>query len=198
MKSGFTLLEVLIALLAAALISIMSFDFLANTIFLKERIDNSISNDSKHSKAIHLMRLDMIQAVPFKLKDQNYNNLNNVFIGSNEERILTFVSLSSSDISITNSKLRRIIYRVKDRNLVRTTTLANNENVVLSEEILLSNIDKFQIYFGDSLDDMTDIYPGISVAENSSFPQFVVLNYEINERAFSQIMGFFRWKGDLY
>ncbi len=192
MKSGFTLLEVLIALLAAALISIMSFDFLANTIFLKERIDNSISNDSKHSKAIHLMRLDMIQAVPFKLKDQNYNNLNNVFIGSNEERILTFVSLSSSDISITNSKLRRIIYRVKDRNLVRTTTLANNENVVLSEEILLSNIDKFQIYFGDSLDDMTDIYPGISVAENSSFPQFVVLNYEINERAFSQIMGFFR------
>lgn len=192
MKSGFTLLEVLIALLAAALISIMSFDFLANTIFLKERIDNSISNDSKHSKAIHLMRLDMIQAVPFKLKDQNYNNLNNVFIGSNEERILTFVSLSSSDISITNSKLRRIIYRVKDRNIVRTTTLANNENVVLSEEILLSNIDKFQIYFGDSLDDMTDIYPGISVAENSSFPQFVVLNYEINERAFSQIMGFFR------
>ncbi len=192
MKSGFTLLEVLIALLAAALISIMSFDFLANTIFLKERIDNSISNDSKHSKAIHLMRLDMIQAVPFKLKDQNYNNLNNVFIGSNEERILTFVSLSSSDISITNSKLRRIIYRVKDRNLVRTTTLANNENVVLSEEILLSNIDKFQIYFGDSLDDMTDIYPGISVAENLSFPQFVVLNYEINERAFSQVMGFFR------
>jgi len=192
MKSGFTLLEVLIALLAAALISIMSFDFLANTIFLKERIDNSISNDSKHSKAIHLMRLDMIQAVPFKLKDQNYNNLNNVFIGSNEERILTFVSLSSSDISITNSKLRRIIYRVKDRNLVRTTTLANNENVVLSEEILLSNIDKFQIYFGDSLDDMTDIYPGISVAENSSFPQFVVLNYEINERVYSQIMGFFR------
>ena len=192
MKSGFTLLEVLIALLAAALISIMSFDFLANTIFLKERIDNSISNDSKHSKAIHLMRLDMIQAVPFKLKDQNYNNLNNVFIGSNEERILTFVSLSSSDISITNSKLRRIIYRVKDRNLVRTTTLANNENVVLSEEILLSNIDKFQIYFGDSLDDMTDIYPGISVAENLSFPQFVVLSYEINERAFSQVMGFFR------
>jgi len=192
MKSGFTLIEVLIALLAAALISIMSFDFLANTIFLKERIDNSISNDSKHSKAIHLMRLDMIQAVPFKLKDQNYNNLNNVFIGSNEERILTFVSLSSSDISITNSKLRRIIYRVKDRNLVRTTTLANNENVVLSEEILLSNIDKFQIYFGDSLDDMTDIYPGISVAENLSFPQFVVLNYEINERAFSQVMGFFR------
>ena len=46
MKNGFTLLEVLIALLAAALISIMSFDFLSNTVFLKERIDKSIVNDS--------------------------------------------------------------------------------------------------------------------------------------------------------
>ena len=192
MKSGFTLLEVLIALLAAALISIMSFDFLANTIFLKERIDDSIANDSKHSKAIHLMRLDMIQAIPFKLKDQNYNSLNNVFLGSNEDRILTFVSLSSSDASITNSKLRRIIYRIKDKNLIRTSTLANNENVVLSEEILLSNIDNFRISFGDSLDDMTDIYPGLNIVENKSFPQFVALNYEINERKFSQIMGFFR------
>ena len=111
MKNGFTLLEVLIALLAASLISIMSFDFLSNTIFLKERIDNSISNNSKHSKAIHLMRLDMIQAIPFELKDQNFNNLNNVFIGSNEERILTFVSLNSSDTASSNSMLRRIIYR---------------------------------------------------------------------------------------
>ena len=158
MKSGFTLLEVLIALLAAALISIMSFDFLANTIFLKERIDNSISNDSKHSKAIHLMRLDMIQAVPFKLKDQNYNNLNNVFIGSNEERILTFVSLSSSDTSITNSKLRRIIYRIKDKNLIRTSTLANNENVVLSEKFYYRILIISDLFY-DSLDDMTDIYP---------------------------------------
>jgi type II secretion system protein J len=192
MKSGFTLLEVIIALLAAALISIMSFDFLANTIFLKERIDSSISEDSKRSKAIHLMRFDMMQAIPFKLKDQNFNFLNNVFIGSNEERILTFVALSSSDTAVTNSKLRRIIYRFKDRNLVRTTTLANNENVVISEDILLTNINKLQISFGDSLDDMTDTYPGLNVTENESFPQFIVLNYEINEKKFKQVMGFFR------
>ena len=131
----------LIALLAAALISIMSFDFLSNTIFLKERIDNSISNNSKHSKAIHLMRLDMIQAIPFELKDQNFNKLNNVFIGSNEERILTFVSLNSSDTAISNSMLRRIIYRYRDNELVRTTTLANNENIIVSEEILITDIE---------------------------------------------------------
>tara|TARA_B100000886_G_C20415530_1_gene489109 strand:+ start:1139 stop:1720 length:582 start_codon:yes stop_codon:yes gene_type:complete len=192
MKNGFTLLEVLIALLAAALISIMSFDFLSNTIFLKDRIDNSISEDSKHSKAIHLMRLDMMQAVPFKLKDQNFNNLNNVFIGSNNERILTFVALTTSDIGILSSKLRRIIYRYKNNNLIRTTTLANNENIVLSEEILLSEIENLEIYFGDSLDDLVEIYPGLNIVENNIFPEFVILNYRINDKKYNQIMGFFR------
>ena len=170
----------------------MSFDFLSNTIFLKERIDNSISNNSKHSKAIHLMRLDMIQAIPFELKDQNFNNLNNVFIGSNQERILTFVSLNSSDTASSNSMLRRIIYRYRDKGLVRTTTLANNENIVVSEEILLTDIENLQIYFGDSLDDLNSNYPGLNVVENNAFPQFVVLNYEINDKKFNQIMGFFR------
>ena len=192
MKNGFTLLEVLIALLAAALISIMSFDFLSNTVFLKDRIDNSISEDSKHSKAIHLMRLDMMQAVPFKLKDQNFNNLNNVFIGSNNERILTFVALTTSDTAIISSKLSRIIYRYNNNNLIRTTTLANNENIVLSEEILLSKIENLEIYFGDSLDDLVEIYPGLNIVENNIFPEFVILNYRINDKKYNQIMGFFR------
>ena len=192
MKNGFTLLEVLIALLAAALISIMSFDFLSNTVFLKDRIDNSISEDSKHSKAIHLMRLDMMQAVPFKLKDQNFNNLNNVFIGSNNERILTFVALTTSDTGILSSKLRRIIYRYNNNSLIRTTTLANNENIVLSEEILLSEIENLEIYFGDSLDDLVEIYPGLNIVENNIFPEFVILNYRINDKKYNQIMGFFR------
>ena len=192
MKNGFTLLEVLIALLAAALISIMSFDFLSNTVFLKDRIDNSISEDSKHSKAIHLMRLDMMQAVPFKLKDQNFNNLNNVFIGSNNERILTFVALTTSDTGILSSKLRRIIYRYNNNKLIRTTTLANNENIVLSEEILLSEIENLEIYFGDSLDDLVEIYPGLNIVENNIFPEFVILNYRINDKKYNQIMGFFR------
>ena len=108
MQKGFTLLEVLIALLVAALISIMSFDFLSNTVFLKDRVDSSIESDSKHSRAIHALRLDMMQAVPFKMKDQNYNNLNVSLIGSNSERILTFVSLNTNDLTLTGSNLRRV------------------------------------------------------------------------------------------
>ena len=39
LKSGFTLIEILVALLAASIISVMSFEFLSNTVFLKENVN---------------------------------------------------------------------------------------------------------------------------------------------------------------
>jgi type II secretion system protein J len=189
---GFTLLEVLIALLVAALISIMSFDFLSNTIFLKERVDTTIEKDSQHSKAIHTLRLDMIQAVPFKMKDENFNNLNVSLIGSNNERILTFVSLNTNDLSPTRSNLRRVIYLYKDNQLTRKTTLANNENVVLSENVLLKDISNLNILFGDEITDLLNYYPTLSTANNIHFPDYVYLTYQLGNQEFKQILGFYK------
>ena len=191
-NKGFTLLEVLIALLAAAIISIMSFDFLSNTVFLKDRIDRTISSDAKHANAMHLLRLDLMQAVPFKMKGENYNNLNVSLIGSNDERILTFVSLNSSDISISNSNLRRVIYTYKDNNLTRTTTLANNENIVLADKILLENIENLSIAFGDEITDLTDYFPVMGSSDSINFPTYIILSYELENQEFNQILGFFR------
>ena len=63
---------------------------------------------------------------------------------------------------------------------------------MLSDEILLSDIENLEIYFGDGLDDLVDIYPSLNVLENNALPQYVVLNYDINDKNFNQIMGFFR------
>ena len=192
MNKGFTLLEVLIALLVAALISIMSFDFLSNTIFLKDRVDKSIESDSQHSKAIHTLRLDFIQAVPFKMKDQNLNNLNVSLIGSNDDRILTFVSLNTQDLSSTRSNLRRIIYSYKDNTLSRKTTLVNNENIILSERVLLSDVSNLNILFGDELTDLLDYYPTSLTNESIHFPEYVFLTYEIQNQEYKQLLGFFK------
>ena len=192
MNKGFTLLEVLIALLAAAIISIMSFEFLSNTIFLKDRIDKSIQDGSKHSQAIHLMRLDLMQAVPFKMKDSNLNNLNTSFIGSNNERLLTFIALNAHDRSNLQSNLRRIIYTYKDNKLSRLTTLANNESVILSNKLLLTDITNLNIYFGDEITDLVDYYPSPSVSENVNFPTYVLLTYDLENKSYKQVLSFFR------
>ena len=191
-QKGFTLLEVLIALLVAALISIMSFDFLSNTIFLKERVDSSIERDSRHSRAIHTLRLDMMQAVPYKMKDQNFNNLNVSLIGSNSERILTFVSLNTNDLTLTGSNLRRVIYIYKDNKLSRKTTLANNENVIISENLLLDNIENLNLRFGDELSDLSDYYPDAQYSENTNFPSYIYMSYELQNEKFQQVLGFFK------
>ena len=191
-QKGFTLLEVLIALLVAALISIMSFDFLSNTIFLKERVDSSIERDSRHSRAIHTLRLDMMQAVPYKMKDQNFNNLNVSLIGSNSERILTFISLNTNDLTFTGSNLRRVIYIYKDNKLSRKTTLANNENVVISENLLLDNIENLNLGFGDELSDLSDYYPDAQYSENINFPSYIYMSYELQNEKFQQVLGFFK------
>ena len=53
-KQGFTLIEILIALLAASIISIMSFDYLSNSVFLKERVEQNINLNNKHFNAINI------------------------------------------------------------------------------------------------------------------------------------------------
>ena len=191
-KKGFTLLEVLIALLAAAIISIMSFDFLSNTIFLKDRIDSTIRNDARHNTTMHLLRLDLMQAVPYTMKDQNFNNLNVALIGSNDERFLTFIALNANDLSLTTSNLRRVIYSYRDNMIVRTTTLANNENRVLSEKILLENVENLQLEFGDEITDLADYFPSVGISENIAFPNYIILSYEMGNEDFKQILGFYR------
>ena len=81
-KKGFTLIEILVALLVASLISIMSFQFLSNSVFLKDRVNESMNNDSNHMNAINIIRLDLLQAVPFIMKDTNGRDLNMSFIGN--------------------------------------------------------------------------------------------------------------------
>ena len=86
---GFTLIEILVALLAASIISIMSFEFLSNSVFLKERVDANIKRDSDHMNTINTIRLDLMQAVPFDMKDQNGRELEVSFIGNSLDRVMT-------------------------------------------------------------------------------------------------------------
>ena len=45
MRSGFTIIEVLVALLAASIISLMSFEYLSNVVNLETKVKIKISKD---------------------------------------------------------------------------------------------------------------------------------------------------------
>ena len=189
---GFTLIEILVALLAASIISIMSFEFLSNSVFLKERVDASIKKDSDHMNTINTIRLDLMQAVPFDMKDQNGRELNVSFIGNSSNRVMTFVSLSTSDHLQTISKLRRVIYLYENNQLIRVTTLSNKEQVEISRETLIEGIENLEIRFGEELDEAEIDWPNLKHNSSIKFPKYIFLTYEIENSNYRQIFSAFR------
>tara|TARA_B100000427_G_scaffold118291_1_gene98546 strand:- start:932 stop:1516 length:585 start_codon:yes stop_codon:yes gene_type:complete len=189
---GFTLIEILVALLAASIISIMSFEFLSNSVFLKERVDANIKKDSDHMNTINTIRLDLMQAVPFDMKDQNGRELKVSFVGNSLDRVMTFVSLSTSDHLQTTSKLRRVIYLYEDNQLIRVTTLSNKEQVETSRKILIKNVENLEIRFGEELDEAEIDWPNLKHNSNIKFPKYIFLTYEIENSIYRQVFSTFR------
>ena len=188
---GFTLIEILVALLAASIISIMSFEFLSNSVFLKERVDANIKKDSDHMNTINTIRLDLMQAVPFDMKDQNGRELKVSFVGNSLNRVMTFVSLSTSDHLQTTSKLRRVIYLYEDQ-LIRVTTLSNKEQVEISRKTLIKNVENLEIRFGEELDEAEIDLPNLKHNSNIKFPKYIFLTYEIENSIYKQVFSTFR------
>ena len=189
---GFTLIEILVALLAASIISIMSFEFLSNSVFLKERVDANIKRDSDHMNTINTIRLDLMQAVPFDMKDQNGRELKVSFVGNSLNRVMTFVSLSTSDHLQTTSKLRRVIYLYEDNQLITVTTLSNKEQVEISRKTLIKNVENLEIRFGEELDEAEIDWPNLKHNSNIKFPKYIFLTYEIENSIYRQVFSTFR------
>ena len=189
-KQGFTLIEILIALLAASIISIMSFDYLSNSVFLKERVEQNINLNNKHFNAINILRLDLMQSVPFQMKDAAGRDLNVSFIGGKDNQILKFITLNSSDTSNSFSKLRRVTYIYKDNTLSRQTTVVNKEDKILSNRLLLEGIDNLEFKYGEEPEDLTNEWPNIDSNENNA-PQYILMEYTLGNNKYTQLFSTF-------
>ena len=189
-KQGFTLIEILIALLAASIISIMSFDYLSNSVFLKERVEQSINLNNKHFNAINILRLDLMQSVPFQMKDTTGRDLNVSFIGGKDDQILKFITLNSSDTSNSSSKLRRVTYIYKDNMLSRQTTLVNKEDKILSNRLLLEDIYNLEFKYGQEAESLIDEWPNIDSTDKNA-PEYILMEYTLGNNKYTQLFSTF-------
>ena len=64
-KSGFSLIEILVALLAGALVSLMSYEYFKDTSAIKNKITAKIDLDASQMIAINTLRLDLMQSVSY-------------------------------------------------------------------------------------------------------------------------------------
>lgn len=190
-KSGFSLIEILVALLAGALVSLMSYEYFKDTSAIKNKITAKIDLDASQMIAINTLRLDLMQSVSYQMKDMNGRKTNSVFLGNSGENIMKFVAITTNDHSNKFSNLRRVIYQLKNNSLVRTTTLANNENLIIDKRILLSDLSNVDITFGNTLNQNFLQWPS-SANTVSTYPKFIFLRFEHNDQESTLILSNFR------
>ena len=190
-KSGFSLIEILVALLAGALVSLMSYEYFKDTSAIKNKITAKIDLDASQMIAINTLRLDLMQSVSYQMKDMNGRITNSVFMGNSGENIMKFVAMTTNDHSNKFSNLRRVIYQLKNNSLVRTTTLANNENFIIDKRILLSDLSNIDITFGNTLNQNFLQWPS-SANTVSTYPKFIFLRFEHNDQESTLILSNFR------
>ena len=61
MRKAFTLIEILVALLSVSIITLFSFDYLSNTITVKNQLTSQTTKQQKYTNAINAIRLDLMQ-----------------------------------------------------------------------------------------------------------------------------------------
>ena len=190
-KSGFSLIEILVALLAGALVSLMSYEYFKDTSAIKNKITAKIDLDASQMIAINTLRLDLMQSVSYQMKDMNGRKTNSVFMGNSGENIMKFVAITTNDHSNKFSNLRRVIYQLENNSLVRTTTLANNENFIIDKRILLNDLSTVDVTFGNTLNQNFSQWPS-SNNTVSAFPKFIFLSFEYNDQESTLILSNFR------
>ena len=178
MKSGFTIIEILVALLSVTLISLFSYQYLSNTSLVKDRLEQFISEDTKTNNAINFMRIDLIQSIYFFMKDRNGRPLDSVFIGDQSNNSMMFVSMNGDSFDSRFSNLRRVKYGVEENKLLRVTALANKEDKVLSKIVLLENLDYLKFSYSDDLSLFVNEWQAV---KNNTFPKFIIIEYSIND-----------------
>ena len=125
------------------------------------------------------------------MKDMNGRITNSVFMGNSGENIMKFVAMTTNDHSNNFSNLRRVIYQIENNSLVRTTTLANNENFIIDKRILLSDLSNIDITFGNTLNQNFSQWPS-SNNTLSTYPKFIFLRFEYNDQESTLILSNFR------
>ena len=191
MRKAFTLIEILVALLSVSIITLFSFDYLSNTITVKNQLTFQTTKQQKYTNAINAIRLDLMQLTRMPMKDLNGRYTGVTFFGNYENELMTFISLGASSQNDIVSKLRRITYVFENGQLIRKSSPSNRPSALTSEKLLFKNIENLTISFSDSWEEgkynqwPSNNYPLDAV------PRYIFLDITIDGDEFSYLLSSF-------
>jgi len=149
---GFTLLELLVAMVIFSLMSVMAYGGLSNVITGNEVISNQEKQLKELQRTMMFLERDMRQLVP-RPRSTGFNQFAKSFeYGLDSEGLIEFSRAGNPNpIGMKRSSLQRVRYDIEDKTLIRKTwAIIDHIDLEPSSMKLLNDIETFELRLLDT------------------------------------------------
>jgi general secretion pathway protein J len=183
-QSGFTLVELLVALAIFAVLSVIVASALHHTLFAYSKIKQNQKQLRKLALTEQLLRADIAQCQPRPVYDINGKRFPALYQSSAANLELTTASRVNPSALYDRSTLQRVRYQLQDHQLTRTTwpTLDGYENKKGQTEVLLTHVDTWHLSFVDNKGHTTDHWDMSSQFGTAKLPAGIILDIRLTTR----------------
>jgi general secretion pathway protein J len=160
-ESGFTLLEVLIAIVITAMIGIGANEILGQAIDISQKTRTRLESLSQLQKAMLILSRDFRQTVPRSIRDE-YGDFQPAFSTRNTDHRVELTRAGwRNPLGDLRSDLQRVAYTLEDGQLKRLhwNTLDRTHDNAPIERILLRDVDELQFRFLNDSNGWLDEWP---------------------------------------
>lgn len=147
-KKGFTLIEILIAMMVFAIIAVIITSSLQTIFNVRERIQKKSERIAEIQIAMSLLQQDFSQAIdrPISL---DATSTSPVLLGGQNEVEFTRGGITNPNFSEKRPHLARLSYFIEGDQLIRRTwsSLDRDQNTLSQDRVILNNVSDLQIRY---------------------------------------------------
>lgn len=170
-QRGFTLLELLIASIIFAIMSLMAYGGLENVITNSEASEQALKRLQQVQQCVSVLNRDFSQITQRGIRDEYGNNMPFLSAGNDIDNLVEFSRGGRvNPANLPRSSLLRVAYRIDDNKLVRLQwpQLDRAQNMEPMQTELLDNLESVTIRFLDDRAEWHEQWPPLSAGTGSS------------------------------
>lgn len=164
-RSGFTLLELLVAVAIFAVLSAMAYGGLRNVIDNSHQTDLSMQRLQQVQLTMLKISRDFTQLSPRSIRDEYGNPNNYILTGEGGDVLIEFTRGGRRNpAEMLRSHLQRVAYKLEENTLTRLywPHLDRTQEMQPYENVLLEDVESVSIRFLDSSNEWHDEWPPLS------------------------------------
>jgi general secretion pathway protein J len=179
--SGFTLIEMLVAMTVFSILSVMAYRALDGVLALDERSSNTLAADSAKQRAMAILLQDFLHIRPRVVRDER-NDYQRAYEVS-EEYAVRFTRGGLPMLASMPAGMQRIAYSLNDdKELLRWVwpQLDGTSDLEPQSKVLLTGVEKFVVEQLDKNNSFVNAWPPINEAtELHGLPKLIRLTIEL-------------------